>query len=99
MASTWLNHLHETQKVEENPIFSQAVQGRQSWIFSPAECVCTCTLKSCPTLYTPMDCSTPAPLSMEFSRQEYRMGLPFPSPVPPQTIPEITTDVLVARNH
>ena len=30
-----------------------------------------------------MDCSpwTVAPLSMEFSRQEYRSGLPFPPPV------------------
>ena len=28
---------------------------------------------------TAWDCSLP-PLSMEFSRQEYRSGLPFPSP-------------------
>ena len=27
-----------------------------------------------------MDCSCQAPLSMGFSRQEYRSGLPFPSP-------------------
>ena len=27
----------------------------------------------------PMDCSPPAPLSMEFSGQEYWTGLPFPS--------------------
>ena len=26
-----------------------------------------------------MDCSPPAPLSMEFSRQEYWSGLPLPS--------------------
>ena len=32
----------------------------------------------CPTLCNPMDCM--APLSMEFSRQEYWSGLPFPSP-------------------
>ena len=31
----------------------------------------------------PMDCSPPASsLSMEFSRQEYWSGLPFPSPLP-----------------
>ena len=49
--------------------------------------------KSCPTLCDLMDCSlsgssfaTPwtvvcqAPLSMEFSRQEYQSELPFPSP-------------------
>ena len=36
--------------------------------------------QSCPTLCDPMDCSPPAPPSMEFSRQEYWSGLPFPSP-------------------
>ena len=38
--------------------------------------------QSCPTLCDPMDCSLPASLSMEFSKQEYWSGLPFPSPVP-----------------
>ena len=32
------------------------------------------------TLCNPMNCRRQAPLSMEFSRQEYRSGLPFPSP-------------------
>ena len=36
--------------------------------------------QSCPTLCNPMDCNRQAPLSMEFSRQEYWSGLPFPSP-------------------
>ena len=36
--------------------------------------------QSCPTLCDPMDCSHQAPLSMDFSRQEYWSGLPFPSP-------------------
>jgi len=36
--------------------------------------------QSCPTLCDPMDCSPQAPPSMEFSRQEYWSGLPFPSP-------------------
>ena len=35
---------------------------------------------SCPTLCGPMDCIPPGSLSMEFSRQEYWSGLPFPSP-------------------
>ena len=30
--------------------------------------------------FDPMDCSPPAPMSMEFSRQEYWGELPFPSP-------------------
>ena len=32
-----------------------------------------------------MDCSPSAPLSMEFSRQEYWSGLPFP---PPEDLPD-----------
>ena len=31
-------------------------------------------------LCNPMDCSLPGSVSMEFSRQEYCSGLPFPSP-------------------
>ena len=36
--------------------------------------------QSRPTFYNPIDCSSPGPLSMESSRQEYWSGLPFPSP-------------------
>ena len=32
------------------------------------------------TLHDPMDCAFQAPLSMGFPRQEYWIGLPFPSP-------------------
>ena len=35
--------------------------------------------QSCLTLFNPMDCSPPAPLTLEFSRQESWSGLPFPS--------------------
>ena len=42
-------------------------------------CVCL-VAQSCPTLCDPMDCSLPAPLPMEFSRQEYWSGLSFPPP-------------------
>ena len=34
----------------------------------------------CLTLRDPMDCSVPAPLSLELSRQGYWSGLPFLSP-------------------
>ena len=34
----------------------------------------------CLTLCDPMDCPRQAPLSMGFSRQEYRRGLPCPPP-------------------
>ena len=36
--------------------------------------------QSCLTLCDPMDCSLSGSPSMEFSRQEYWSGLPFPSP-------------------
>ena len=36
--------------------------------------------QSCLTLCNPMDCSPPAPLSMEFLRQEYWSGLSPSSP-------------------
>ena len=35
---------------------------------------------SCPTLETPWTVASPSPLSMDFPRQEYWSGLPFPSP-------------------
>ena len=35
---------------------------------------------SYPTLCDPMDLTRPAPLSMEFSRQEYWSEWPFPTP-------------------
>ena len=34
----------------------------------------------CPSLCDPVDCSPPGSSSMEFSRQEYWSGLPWPSP-------------------
>ena len=39
-------------------------------------CVCA---QLCPTLCAPLDHTPPVSLSMEFSRQEYWSGLPFPS--------------------
>ena len=46
-------------------------------------CVCVgmCSVaQSCLTLYTPWTVARQAPLSMEFSRQEYWNGLPIPPP-------------------
>ena len=36
--------------------------------------------QSCPILCDPVNLAHQTPLSMEFSRQEYWSGLPFPSP-------------------
>ena len=42
--------------------------------------VCVSVAQSCPTLCDAVDCSRQAPLSVGFSRQEYRSGLPCPPP-------------------
>ena len=41
-------------------------------------CVHAKSVQSCLTLGNPMDCSPPGSSVMEFSRQEYWNGLPFP---------------------
>ena len=41
---------------------------------------CCLVAKSYQTLCDPMDCSPPAPMSVEFSRQDCWSELPFPSP-------------------
>ena len=52
------------------------------YILNIGQRVCVCSVaQSCPALCNPMDCSPPG--SMEFSRQEYWSGLPFPSPGDP----------------
>ena len=59
--------------------------------------------QSCPTLCNLMDYSLQAPPSMEFSRQEYWSGLPFPSPgdlsnpgIEPRS-PELQADTLLSE--
>ena len=42
-------------------------------------CVCVCVLSRDKLFATPETVAHQAPLSMEFSRQEYWNGLPFPS--------------------
>ena len=45
------------------------------------QCVCVCSVtQSRPTVCDPMDYSPQSSSSMEFSRQEYQSGFPFPSP-------------------
>ena len=49
------------------------------WVVPGCCCYCLVT-KSCLTLCDPMNCiALQAPLSMGFSKQEYRSGLPFPT--------------------
>ena len=51
---------------------------KTEWVVfrSQSRCLVSCIWLFC----DPIDCSLPAPLSMEFLRQEYWSGLPFPSP-------------------
>ena len=51
-------------------------------------CVCA-HAQLCLTLSNPMDCSLPGSPSIEFSRQEYCSGLPFP---PPDDLPDAETE-------
>ena len=57
--------------LQENKLTSQAAPHFPSVVL---------VTQSCPTLCDPMDDACKAPLSMEFSRQKYWSGLPFPSP-------------------
>ena len=43
-------------------------------------CVCAKSLQSCPTLCNTRNVAHQAPLFLEFSRQQYCSGFPFPSP-------------------
>ena len=49
-----------------------------TWIYPNEKKVKVLVIQSFPTLGESVDCSSPG--SMEFSRQEYWSGLPFPSP-------------------
>ena len=58
----------------EREVMSKA---RCAWTGRCCECLVS---KSCLTLCDPWTVALQAPLSMEFSRQKYWSGLPFPSP-------------------
>ena len=49
------------------------------YIYLYIVCICVVVIQLCLTM-TPWTAAHQAPLSMEFSRQEYSSGLPFPSP-------------------
>ena len=73
-----------TSSVAANPWESRITARHACWPFlifyfkfSQSALFRVLVAQSCPTLCNPVDCSSPAPLSMEFSRQEYWSGLPF----------------------
>ena len=63
-----------------NPILFYSIKERFSFFLKWA-CEWVIVTQSCPTPCDPMDHICQAPPFMEFSRQEYWSGLPFPSSV------------------
>ena len=61
-------------------IFPVVMHGCESWTIKKAVVVGGLIAKSCLTLATPWTAAHQTPLSLGFSRQKYRSGLPFPSP-------------------
>ena len=53
--------------------------GREMNVHPVCACYVCSVTQLCPTLETPQTVAHQGPLSMEFSRQEYWSGLPFPS--------------------
>ena len=59
----------------------------QKWLLTLCVCVCVCVRVFSRSVvsdslgpYEPVACHGQVPLSMGFSKQEYRSGLPFPTP-------------------
>ena len=61
--------------VGREEFYSESFRQHRFELLKAASCA-----QSCLTLCDPMDGARQAPLSMEFSRQEYRRGLSFPPP-------------------
>ena len=55
------------------------------------------TAQSCPTLLDPMDCNLPGSPAMEFFRQEYWSGLPFPSSGHQSQVSALQGDSLLSK--
>ena len=74
----WLNN-------NSNEVSPFVKQRNQQYL---QDCACS-GAHSCPTLCRPVACSSQDPLSVEFFRQEYWNGLPFP---PPGNLPHPGTE-------
>ena len=75
----WRTHLvNETSSLFSIFQGPDSVHAVNTWVVTP---VCVCWSLSCVQLFvTPWTGAHKAPLSMEFSRQDYWSELPFPSP-------------------
>ena len=70
-----LFHIQKLSYFTKNVDLNFLLKNQIIWQQRPHVCVCACAQLH-PTLWDPMDCSQ-APLSMDFSRQEYRNRLQF----------------------
>ena len=78
-----ISHAMVQANLKVNKWKAQAQGHENSRIWSPEAvrvCVHTCPLNRFRVFGTPWTVARQAPLSIEFSRQEYWSGLPFPSP-------------------
>ena len=63
-------------------VFPVVMYGCECWTVKKASVAAAAkSLQLCPTVCDPIDGSPKAPLSLGFSWQEHRNGLPFPSPM------------------
>ena len=74
----WATELNWTELVELEEAF--LLSKNLSFSTCKMKCKDAKSFLSCPTLFDPTDWSPPAPLSMEFSRQEYCSRLPCSAP-------------------
>ena len=76
---TWFEHL-KSRKSIKSFIYLLSIIYFCIRINCVCVCVCVCVLSRVQLFVTPWTVAHQAPLSMEFSRQKYWSGLPFPPP-------------------
>ena len=77
----YLKHMHSLRAHGGHSfIHSEKRYSKAVWLLSIVRAYCHLVAKLCLTLATPWTVAHQAPLSMEFSKQEYWSGLPCPPP-------------------
>ena len=77
----WVQSLGWADPLEKSmATHSSILAWRIPWAEEPAAAAAAVSLQSCPTLCDPIDVSPPGSPVPGISRQEYRSGLPLPSP-------------------
>ena len=98
-------YLLQKPKDQKDALVFSSVKGKQRFGFFFLQPICV-HAESCSTLCDPVD-SRQVPLSIEFSKQEYWSGLPFPSPrdlpnpgieLESPVLPTLQTDFLLTKS-